>query len=275
MIEADERRLMDRGMSRRPSRSGRVLSAYATLARYQFPLRPLRLLVEPHLTGPLSGAVVHARPVVLIHGWIARKTSWAQTIVRMHRMGVVDVHTATYDVFQHDVPDAAERLADKVRRVADSHRVDAVDVVGHSMGGLAALHAALHVDDLPLGRAVTLGTPYLGAPLARLTDWSPVTWGPLRSAQQMRPGSSYLTELRDGARCGLPTEAWTCLWSPADELVPPPSGELDGPTVTCVRTPPVSHVEMLLSRRVAAMTVDALAARTLTPPRCPPTALAS
>lgn len=243
----------------RLAQPGRAALAYATVARDQLLTRPLRQLVEPHLTGPDPDAVTHERPVVLVHGWIARKTSWAHTIVRMHRMGLVDVHTATYNVFGDDVPQAAGRLAGRIRRLADSHGVDRVDVVGHSMGGLAVLHAALHADDLPLGRVVTLGAPYLGSPLAHLSRLSPVALGPLRSARQMRPGCGYLAELRDAAARGLPAESWTCLWSPADELVPPPSGELDAPGVTSVRTPPVAHVEMLLSRRIAALTVAALA----------------
>ncbi|WP_052666885.1 esterase/lipase family protein [Nitriliruptor alkaliphilus] len=202
----------------------------------------------------------HARPVVLVHGWIARKTSWARTIANLQRRGFDDLHAASYDVWREDLHRAAARVGDRLREVADRHEVDQVDVVAHSMGGptvLAAMAADSAVADT-VHRVVSLGSPWAGAPAARRARLTPV--GPLRSAAQLAPGSTDLACLRAWAATRMRTP-WTSVWSAADELVPGWSGTtLFGPTVTNVEAPPLGHLELLLSRRVVELIGDGLRA---------------
>lgn len=208
----------------------------------------LRLLLPP------ADLPVHPRPVVLVHGWMSRKTAWAQMIEMVHVRGLTDLHAATYNVAVHDVPAAAARVAERVTRVADDHS-SPVDIVAHSMGGIAALYALVTTTTLPVASVTTLGSPYRGARLAGYARALPV--GPLRAAAQMSPGSTLLTELRDAA--AQVTTPWSTLWSTADELVPAPSGELPEHVASrSVRTPDVGHVEMLLSRTVADTVTDAV-----------------
>jgi triacylglycerol lipase len=193
-------------------------------------------------------------PVVLVHGYLARKTCWLPTIRHLRGHGLGHLRTATYNVFHHGVEQAARRVHDKVQRVADEHDVERVHVVGHSMGGIATLYAASHygLDDR-LASVVTLGSPYGGAPLARL---APGLTQALRTARQLAPGSPLLAELRDRAtELDLP---WTSLWSRRDELVPVAAAQL-APAHN-VETAPVGHAEMLLSRRVATSVLEALQA---------------
>lgn len=241
-----------------PARLGsaaRKFASYAAAAAVH-PLGDRRL--HRMVAGRLEPADGHAdRPVVLVHGWTARKTCWYQTIVRLGRAGFGDIHTASY-ALGDDIASAAAKVADRIVRVADDHGSDAVDVVAHSMGGLATLAAVVDLGLGPrLGRVVTLGTPYHGAPRADLARLAPGV-GPLRAARQMTAGSDTLLRLRAEASARLDVP-WTCLWSPADELVPAGSAVLHAPHVAAVETAPVGHVEMLMDRTVAAQVAAALA----------------
>jgi triacylglycerol lipase len=196
-------------------------------------------------------------PVVLVHGYLARKSCWLPTIERLHRDGLTHLRAATYNVFEDGVEHAARRVYDKVQRVAEEHDTERVHVVAHSMGGVATLYAASRYGLADqLASVVTLGSPYGGAPLARfLPPWIQAT----RTARQLAPGSELLSELHREAH-DLDV-SWTSLWSRRDELVPVDAAQLS--TATNTETAPVGHVEMLLSRRVAAEVVRTL--RTATP----------
>jgi pimeloyl-ACP methyl ester carboxylesterase len=198
--------------------------------------------------GPHAAAV----PVVLVHGYLARKTCWLPTIRHLRTHGLGHLRTATYNVFHDGVEQAARRVHDKVHRVADEHDVERVHVVGHSMGGIATLYAAVHLGlDDRLASVVTLGSPYRGAPLARL---APGLGQAMRTARQLAPGSPLLADLRDRAtELDLP---WTSLWSRRDELVPVAAAQLA--PARNVETAPVGHAEMLLSSRVATSVLEAL-----------------
>jgi triacylglycerol lipase len=222
--------------------------------------RSLRAEVDRLLAGIVvdDDADPHARPVVLVHGWIARKTSWARTIVNLHRRGFDDLHAASYDVWRQDLHRAAAQVGRRLHAVAEQHDVEQVDVVAHSMGGPTVL-AAMASDSAvaaTVHRVVSLGSPWAGAPLAHLARLSRV--GPLRSAAQLAPGSTDLACLRAWAANRLEAP-WTSVWSPADELVPDWSAStLFGPTVTNVEAPPVGHLELLLSRHVVKLIGDGL-----------------
>jgi pimeloyl-ACP methyl ester carboxylesterase len=70
-----------------------------------------------------------------------------------------------------------------VNLIDELHRVhDTIVVVGHSMGGLVAEHAAAL--GAPIDALVTIGTPHQGHSLSR--------FGPLPVMREMRPNSPYL-----------------------------------------------------------------------------------
>jgi len=75
---------------------------------------------------------------------------------------------------------SADRL---VSLIGELHRVhDTIVVVGHSMGGLVAEHAAAH--GAPIDALVTIGTPHRGHSLSR--------FGPLPVMREMATNSPYL-----------------------------------------------------------------------------------
>lgn len=213
-------------------------------------------------TSRLGAAPTSPRPLVLVHGWIARKPCWLSTIDALAQRGLDHLHAASYNVWTDDVAAATERVADRLQIAVANHPQQPIDVLAHSMGGLLTLRAVLSRPHLAahIGQVATLGTPYAGARLARYARLAP--YGPLRSAAQMAPGHQPLATLIDRALDDL-NLPWTCIWSTADELVPAASARaLNGPTVRHVRLDrPVGHIEMLASNAVA----DVIAA-TLTPP---------
>ena len=70
----------------------------------------------------------------------------------------------------------------------------AVDVVGHSLGGLVATVLLKHIDrGSRVRRVITLGTPHRGVPLARYAALATLGLSPCM--RQLRPGSRFLARL--------------------------------------------------------------------------------
>jgi pimeloyl-ACP methyl ester carboxylesterase len=191
-------------------------------------------------------------PVVLVHGFLGRKSNFLPTIELLREHGFHHVRAAGYDVVNHSVEDAARRIHDKVARVAEQHGVERVNLIAHSMGGVAALHAATRLGtDAHLSAVVTLGAPYGGTLMA---EFAPSSLQIGRTARQLSISSPLLAELRSEIR-GLEVP-WMSLWSPRDRIVAGWSAQPVG--LTARRLPPVGHVEMLFHREVAAEAVAAL-----------------
>ena len=118
-----------------------------------------------------------------------------------------------------------------------------VDVVAHSMGGLALRYFLLFGDGAPhVRRVVFTGTPHAGIWAAYLG------WG--RGASDMRPGSPFMRSLAAGP--GLPAgiEA-LCIHTPTETRVLPRRNALL-PDVRGQRVWALSHARMQRSRRVFA-----------------------
>jgi pimeloyl-ACP methyl ester carboxylesterase len=92
---------------------------------------------------------------------------------------------------------------------------EGVDVVAHSMGGLALRRLLLHLGPTSVRRAVFLGTPHRGAYLAYLA------WGD--GGHEMRPRSHFIRSV--GAPLPVPNLS---VYSPVDTHVLPPSSAVTG-----------------------------------------------
>lgn len=80
----------------------------------------------------------------------------------------------------------AREIAVAVDRVRERTGVDRIDIVAHSMGGLATRRYMAR-GSTPVRRAIFIGTPHRGTWLAWLA------WG--EGGRQMRPGSDFLRQL--------------------------------------------------------------------------------
>lgn len=134
-----------------------------------------------------------------------------------------------------------ERLADQVavyvEALARESGTARIDVVGYSIGGVAArYYIKHHGGDRRIRRLVTLGAPHHGMGYAALGRWITV-------ARQLTPGGAFLKALNEPDE--TPGDVtYTCIWSTGDytQLAPFGSGRLEG--AFNVRTRHTTHGRM-------------------------------
>lgn len=140
---------------------------------------------------------------------------------------------------------AAGRLADQLRAFAAAQPGRAVDLIGHSQGGvvveaLLKLHYAGHEAEYPpLGEVVTLAAPHRGAPLAALVrdlasvpgieEFSDAIDQPPPSSESVRQLAEGSGFIRDLAAAPVPEGVdLTTIGAVGDLLVPADQTRVDG-----------------------------------------------
>jgi pimeloyl-ACP methyl ester carboxylesterase len=90
-------------------------------------------------------------PVILIHGAGGHHLFWPPQVRRMHnqRIYAVDLpgHGKSEGVGHHTIDDYAGEIMEFIKAL----KLNAVVLVGHSMGGAVALYAAIHFPDKVIG----------------------------------------------------------------------------------------------------------------------------
>lgn len=128
-----------------------------------------------------------------------------------------------------DLRGQAEELADVVDDLVAGGE-PSVDVVGYSAGGVVARWWATELGGAGLARrVVTLASPHDGTDLAALAAGVGGS-ACAEACRQLAPGSEVLRRLE---AAGLPRgPSWVGVWTEDDRtVVPPDSGELEGPGV--------------------------------------------
>jgi triacylglycerol lipase len=184
-------------------------------------------------------------PVLLVPGWSDRAQRLRHLRLDLLRAGWPAERVEIVD-FRHRFGgnvEHAREIADAVRGLLDRTHAERVDIVAHSMGGLAVRHY-LHFGDGAgrVRRVVFTATPHHGTWVAFLA------WG--GGARDMRPNSPFLRALKE--RPALPAGvAALCITTPTEtRVLPQRSAQLAG--VRCKRVWCASHARMLRSRRVFA-----------------------
>jgi pimeloyl-ACP methyl ester carboxylesterase len=194
--------------------------------------------------------------VVLVHGiWLAR-LSLVQLQRRLLQAGF-DVHILSYPSLRRTPAENAVRLRALLARLS----APVVHVVGHSLGGLVALHLLEERPPPRVGRCVLMGTPVNGSAAAHLLARSWVT-------RHLLGKSTVRGLLGEAPRASDAHEVGVIAGSlplGLGRLVGAATGSHDG-TVAVAETMlagarehltlPVSHTGLLFSRAVA----DAVAA---------------
>ena len=185
------------------------------------------------------------RPVLLIPGWSdrARRLAWLRA--EFVRAGWPENQVVALDFrdrFGSNLEHAREIEA-AIGRLLDESGVDQVDVVAHSMGGLA-LRYYLHFHDgaRSVRRVIFTATPHRGTWVAYLG------WGD--GAREMRPGHALLAALAAVPAVPEGVSAM-CIHTPLETRVLPWSSALL-PDVRAARVWCSSHPRLLRSRRVFA-----------------------
>lgn len=137
-------------------------------------------------------------PVLLVHGYGANRSNWRFVERRLRAGGFTSVHAANYNPLTSDLPGLAEWLATEVATLRARCGVEAVHVVGHSLGGVVARYAVQVLGLEGVATCVTLASPHGGVTLARPVPTLPGGLGAV--ARQLRPDAPEMVLLRSSAR---------------------------------------------------------------------------
>lgn len=182
---------------------------------------------------PLSESRLRA-PVILVPGWFDTGRDLAALRIRLLGAGLDDtqVRTLTFvDPTGSNVDHAAE-LDSLVSEVIAESGASRVDIVAHSMGGLATRWYLATRPEAPVRRVAFLGTPHRGTLSAHLA------WGDGRD--EMLPDSRFLAELNSEEPLPAGVEAITVRTPIDTHVVPGESATLPGVEdhVVCCPTHP-------------------------------------
>lgn len=199
-------------------------------------MRRLRVVATALLTVALGGSslappadppsaapsTAGAFPVLLVPGWFDTGRDLAALRIRLLGAGWSDdwVEAITFRDPTGSNRDHAEELSEAVDRMLASTDAERVDIVAHSMGGLATRFYLWSRVDARVRRVVFIGSPHRGTLSAHLA------WGGGR--REMMPDSPFLDSLN--ARPPVPpeVEAITIRTRVDTHIVPGESATLPG-----------------------------------------------
>jgi pimeloyl-ACP methyl ester carboxylesterase len=204
--------------------------------------------------------------VVLVHGLWLTRLSLVPLQQRLRRAGF-EVHILSYPSLRGTPAENAARLRALFARV----KAPVVHVVGHSLGGLVALHLLEECPPACVGRCVLLGTPTNGSAVAHLLARSWLTRhllgrstvrGLLGEAPSV--GGAHEIGVIAGAQALGAGRLIGRLNVPSDGTVAVAETRLDGARDHL--TLPVSHTGLLFSRAVASAVAGFLRSGRFRPP---------
>ncbi|MBP8810465.1 MAG: alpha/beta fold hydrolase [Kofleriaceae bacterium] len=204
--------------------------------------RPLGFLPLP------GGRGRGPRPVILVHGYAMNRANFVVLARRLAAAGLGPVLGFEYWTLGK-TGSAARRLGRYVDQVLAATGAEAVDLVGHSMGGVVGrYYVTLGEGDRKVANLITLGSPHSG------TDVSAIGLG--APTKELLLNSTLIQRLDAAPR---PSHAKvTVIWSRSDALVPGARhARIDG--VDEVLFDDLGHLSLLTDRRVADEVIARLA----------------
>ena len=161
-------------------------------------------------------------PVLLIPGWL--DTARDMAAMRIHLLGAgwpgTHVATITFSDPAGSNRDHAEEIDAAVADLIERTGVAEIDVVAHSMGGLATRWYLRAYSEAPVRRVVFIGSPHRGTLSAHLA------WGEGRV--EMMPGSAFLDTLNAEHPAPRGVDAITIRTTVDTHVVPGESATLPG-----------------------------------------------
>lgn len=161
-------------------------------------------------------------PVLLVPGWFDTARDLAALRIRLIAAGWPDdyVEAITFDDPTGSNRDHAAELSAAIDEILAHTGAERVDIVAHSMGGLATRWYLRGRDDPPVRRVVFVGSPHRGTLSAHLA------WGGGR--EEMMPNSAFLDTLNTDTPAPEHVEAITIRTRVDTHIVPGESAMLPG-----------------------------------------------
>ncbi len=135
-------------------------------------------------------------PVLLIQGWFGTRGVFSILENRLKREGfpVFSFHLGAFNI--KDIAKSAELIATKLEKICLENKIDRVNIIGHSMGGLIGLFALKNYDiSLKVNKFIAIGTPFHGTPASYLGI--AVSGFVAKSVWQMTPNSPFIKSLHN------------------------------------------------------------------------------
>ncbi|MDA0327885.1 MAG: alpha/beta hydrolase [Gemmatimonadetes bacterium] len=161
-------------------------------------------------------------PVLLVPGWLDTARDLAALRIRLIGAGWPTGHVATITFADPTGSnrDHAIELESAIRDLMEATGAAEVDVVAHSMGGLATRWYLRERPGAPVRRVVFVGSPHRGTLSAHLA------WGGGR--EEMMPGSAFLDTLNAAMTAPIGVDAITIRTVVDTHVVPGESATLPG-----------------------------------------------
>jgi len=210
---------------------------------YYLPWEHVAVRADPE---PVPGDRV---PTILLHGYMSNRGYFRTLVPRLEAGGIGPIFAPTFRVLFTPIEHFAGELHEEIERVAMGCRQPKVNLVCHSMGGLAARHYLREHGSARVAKLVTIASPHRGTMLA--------TMGLGLNARQMHRGSAFLAALAAAEAASPPAVDATSIYSPHDNLVSPQdTSRLDW--ARNVAIPGVGHVAILGSARTSELLLEEL-----------------
>lgn len=191
-------------------------------------------------------------PVILIPGYGMNRACFVWMAFYLRKRGWPWVWAVNNRPHSAGVPIYAQRLSDAVQRLKRETGASAVDIVGHSAGGVIAAWYIKHLGGAAhTRRLITIATPWKGTAVA--------VFGQRAHARDLMPGSEIIQQIQGPP---VPTVA---LWTRTDGMLHPfSSGYSDGMRAEEIENE--GHLGMLYSAAVFRRVRELLAAPELPAP---------
>jgi len=185
--------------------------------------------------------------VILLHGLFQNRSCLLWLAYRLRRSGFRDVYSINTPPWR-DLETLTEILVRKVDELRLTHKVEQVDLVGHSMGGMIGRNYVQHRGGgSKVRRLVTLGTPHQGSKLA--------PFALSKMGHSLQPGSTFLQKFNQGS--WPEATQVTTIYSRHDNIVLPiDSARIEG--IPAIELDGMGHTALLFHPRALQAVVDAL-----------------
>jgi len=209
--------------------------------RFKAFLATLAICVTGAAVAPASSLAVD--PILFVHGWSGSASNWNTMISRFEKDGWPKSHLRaySYNTSQSNKTTAATIVKSEVEALKKATGAAKVDIVAHSMGSLNSRWYIKFVGgEANVDEWVSLGGPNHGTTAANLCFST--------SCVEMRPGSTFLSELNAGDETPGAVNYGTW-WSPCDEFInPDESVILSGASNT--KTACIGHLALISDETV-------------------------